>query len=644
MNLMNLPKDFFSKKDILVLFGLLIIALSLPPSISLVRQRQAKIVAAGEGACGKTCIYERTAEGDVLYTGGDVVVKGTCNPDCGEIHETWPSSGCLSWDNLPIGTTYYHSLYKIPTGYEAVKSSDSATVSATSCFEMSLIIKKKEAKGVCGALLSVDLSADTQSVSIQVQAQSGKTIKKIEIWFRGSKNDPLLTESWSQIGTVGCGSQACSKKFAWNTINLPADVYYVAANIFDSDGNLCTGNAAYAETPKGKSAGWLLCYSCQTTVVVSDVPTPPTAMKIPWCEEGTIQDCYAGFCRGIQICRGGQWQSCVSVEEGCKPGPICSPGSCYQGASYVCASDGTHYNWADSPPCDFSDPTWIGGNRHVDSNGLCVRLDDVFDRASECGPHGTLVADNTCGFFGKGDKVSDCVTHDGCPGYCYGTHYGYGICRKTSPDCCPENLNPGAPRCYGDYEGNVPFAFRKVGEIEGVGVTRVSWDNATIYWLTNRPASCTLFWGKEAKEKPEDYDTIWEYPIKNSSGGEIQVGLKTSRGIMGGALVEPDTTYHFRFRCEDNQGNVITSEDHSFHTLKVPEAITSPTPLPDGPGPKDLYDLNKDSAINILDFSRFLSNYLKKGTGISGDFNGDGEVNILDLSLFIEALKAFFQK
>lgn len=99
---------------------------------------------------------------------------------------------------------------------------------------------------------------------------------------------------------------------------------------------------------------------------------------------------------------------------------------------------------------------------------------------------------------------------------------------------------------------------------------------AIITFSSNKEALSWLDYGLKAGEYP------WQdIPVSTSPN--------TSHAITLSGLV-PNTTYHYRVRLQDNQGNKAASEDQSFTTLASPEpgttplatATVTPTPAPGG--------------------------------------------------------------
>ncbi len=84
---------------------------------------------------------------------------------------------------------------------------------------------------------------------------------------------------------------------------------------------------------------------------------------------------------------------------------------------------------------------------------------------------------------------------------------------------------------------------------------RVTGNAATIAWTTEQPSSVILEYGRDP-----------------SYGGSVQAsGAFTTEHLVALSGLVPGTTYHFRTRSVDLQGNVIISGDWTFNTAGTPD-------------------------------------------------------------------------
>jgi len=125
---------------------------------------------------------------------------------------------------------------------------------------------------------------------------------------------------------------------------------------------------------------------------------------------------------------------------------------------------------------------------------------------------------------------------------------------------------------------------------------------AEISWKTNEPSISWILYG-----------TTTNY------GKEIKTtAYTTSHSITLTELI-PGTTYHFQIKSKDSAGNIGTSEDKTFTTLK----------------PRIIGDINDDGKVDKYDFALMMSDWGKTGLNIPSDLNQDGKVDKYDFSLLM---------
>jgi len=129
-----------------------------------------------------------------------------------------------------------------------------------------------------------------------------------------------------------------------------------------------------------------------------------------------------------------------------------------------------------------------------------------------------------------------------------------------------------------DSDGNIgesvqkSFSTAEAPGIAEVSISNITLDSALISWKTTSVAETDLHYGKDINY------------------GEIISGLSGNATTLHSAEVdelESGTTYHFKIKGTDTQGNILTSDDYSFETLPMPEIsnVTS-QPVTDEPTQK----------------------------------------------------------
>lgn len=109
----------------------------------------------------------------------------------------------------------------------------------------------------------------------------------------------------------------------------------------------------------------------------------------------------------------------------------------------------------------------------------------------------------------------------------------------SNPGKAPDSIQQPGPSA----------AKEDISDIQATGITSSS---AVITWTANKPLSGLIQWGKTA-----DYEQD-----KEVSG---QPGVQQSVMLTG---LKPGTTYHFRFNLTAQNGQPVTSKDHTFTTLE----------------------------------------------------------------------------
>jgi len=151
-----------------------------------------------------------------------------------------------------------------------------------------------------------------------------------------------------------------------------------------------------------------------------------------------------------------------------------------------------------------------------------------------------------------GENENNCWTDCGCN--------NNGVCeefrgeneRNCSNDCPP---------------GTIPVTFLEdfmPPQIYNILISKITLNSAIIFWLTNEPSFCKLFWGKT-----EDYE---EEIIS-----EDNFYLDHSTKLIN---LSPETDYHFKIYCKDKNQNEAETNDYKFTTLTPPD-ITPPSNVSD---------------------------------------------------------------
>lgn len=125
---------------------------------------------------------------------------------------------------------------------------------------------------------------------------------------------------------------------------------------------------------------------------------------------------------------------------------------------------------------------------------------------------------------------------------------------------------------------------------------------AEISWKTNEPSISWIVYG-----------TTTNY------GKEIKTTTYTTSHSITLTELIPGTTYHFQIKSKDSTGNIGTSEDRTFTTLK----------------PRIVGDINDDGKVDKYDFALMMSDWGKTGLNIPSDLNQDGKVDKYDFSLLM---------
>ncbi len=161
----------------------------------------------------------------------------------------------------------------------------------------------------------------------------------------------------------------------------------------------------------------------------------------------------------------------------------------------------------------------------------------------------------------------------------YGFSDSYGLTTHTDPELTTEHamtlteLSPGEiyhfrvfsdtgagePAVSGDHEfvtASDPLAVSDVM----VGEVAATW--ATVTWQTNRASDSQIIFG----------ETIFYGEATSIDPAMVMDHSVTIAGL------DPDTSYHFRVRSEDELGEIAYSEDGAFRTALAPLTVTGVTP------------------------------------------------------------------
>ncbi|MCD6080448.1 MAG: fibronectin type III domain-containing protein, partial [Candidatus Omnitrophica bacterium] len=125
---------------------------------------------------------------------------------------------------------------------------------------------------------------------------------------------------------------------------------------------------------------------------------------------------------------------------------------------------------------------------------------------------------------------------------------------------------------------------------------------AEINWKTNEPSISWILYG-----------TTTDY------GKEIRTTTYTTSHSITITDLTPGTTYHFQIKSRDSAGNIRSTDDRTFVTLK----------------PRITGDINDDGKVDKYDFALMMSEWGKTGLNISSDLNKDGKVDKYDFSLLM---------
>ncbi|MBM3250722.1 MAG: fibronectin type III domain-containing protein [Candidatus Nealsonbacteria bacterium] len=140
-----------------------------------------------------------------------------------------------------------------------------------------------------------------------------------------------------------------------------------------------------------------------------------------------------------------------------------------------------------------------------------------------------------------------------------------GICELESgetyencPSDCPPPVPPVSPVLVKPGPATIfPIIFNLL-------ISRIMLNSADIYWETNKPALCQVFWGRTPEYKEEAISEAAFY-------------LKHSTRITE---LLPATNYYFKIICQDPSGNETETVDQRFTTLTPPD-ITPPANISD---------------------------------------------------------------
>jgi hypothetical protein len=96
-------------------------------------------------------------------------------------------------------------------------------------------------------------------------------------------------------------------------------------------------------------------------------------------------------------------------------------------------------------------------------------------------------------------------------------------------------------------------------QLEGISVSDIGKNTATITWTTSKPATSEINYGITA-----NYDLA-------GGNGKMTTSHKV---VLSSELIVAGTTYHFSVKSVDNDGNVSTSADQTFRTKGVDVEVT----------------------------------------------------------------------
>lgn len=137
---------------------------------------------------------------------------------------------------------------------------------------------------------------------------------------------------------------------------------------------------------------------------------------------------------------------------------------------------------------------------------------------------------------------------------------GEAICNNNG--ICETSLGENNENCPLDCPSSFPSGGgRKILPpiIYNLFISKITLNSATIEWKTNEPALCQLFWGRTQEHK--------EGVIS-----EIAFSLPHKTEITD---LAPETTYHFKIKCQNQRGKESETVDQRFTTLAPPD-ITPP--------------------------------------------------------------------
>ena len=138
------------------------------------------------------------------------------------------------------------------------------------------------------------------------------------------------------------------------------------------------------------------------------------------------------------------------------------------------------------------------------------------------------------------------------------TYCGNGICEpelgENDGNCPLDCLTPYPP---GGRKTLPPIIYN-------LFISKITLNSADIEWKTTEPALCQLFWGRTS-----------EY--KEGIISEIAFSLSHKTTLTN---LLPETTYHFKIKCQDQRGKESENIDQRFITLTPPD-ITPPANVSD---------------------------------------------------------------